>query len=108
VPGDEVTAEELWAWLLGASEFVDGRRICRRPISDYLAERGVGPGSARDRLRARLVRELEASGRAERPHPRSRTLVVHADPAPLDVSKRSVRGEAGALRDPRSRRTDRS
>ncbi len=100
MPGPDVTADELWSWILDNREIVDGRPMCRRPIWDYLEERGVPAGSGRVRMRTRLVKELEAEGRVERPHPRSIRLHIITDlgPAPLDVSKRSVR-TAGARRD---------
>jgi hypothetical protein len=76
MPGPDVTAEELWSWVWDKREVVDGQLMCRQPIWGYLEDRGVPGGSGRVKMRTRLVKELEAEGRVERPHPRSKRLHI--------------------------------
>lgn len=80
MPGPDVTAAELWHWILDHAEEVDGRLVCREPIWGYLGERGVPVGHGRQAMRARLVKELTAEGKVIREHPRSGWLFILEEP----------------------------
>lgn len=76
MPGLDVTAEELWVWILDHTEEIDGQLVCRTPLWGYLEERGIEEPSPRQIMRARLVKELEAQGRVKREYPQSGWLYI--------------------------------
>ena len=70
----DVTADELWRWILDHTEEIDGDLVCRASIWGYLEERGVYEG--RQRVRKSLVKKLTAEGKVVREVPQSGWLYV--------------------------------
>lgn len=62
---------------------MDDELICRASLWEELGRRGVPAGPERQRLRTRLVKELESQGLIRRPHPRSRYLLILKPPPDL-------------------------
>jgi hypothetical protein len=76
-----IDADELYLLILANAEEVDGQTICRVSLSEELRRRGA---ERPWKVRAALVKELEARGLVFRPDPRSRQLVILDRPAPGD------------------------
>jgi hypothetical protein len=73
VVAGEVSASELYRFMLKNREVVDGRLMCRAAIFPYLEGRGVAKPQG---LRTRLVHELEGKGLVKRVHPQSRHVLI--------------------------------
>jgi hypothetical protein len=71
-----LTADELYAFICANAEEIDGEIICRASLWAELERLGIPRGPARQQLRVRLVKELEAQGLIRRIHPRSRRLLL--------------------------------
>lgn len=66
------------------------KTICRASLWKELDRSGVPGGPVRQRLRVRLVKELEARGLIKRVHPRSRRLLlINPDDASRVIRKQS-------------------
>lgn len=77
----DVTADQLYRFIVANAEEIDGRLVCRASLIAYLRERGVHkPG----RLRKHLVRELENAGLIKRKHPRSTHLYILTERQPAE------------------------
>lgn len=74
-----VTAEQLYNYILENAEELDGKRICRVSLIQYLRTHGVKKAQG---VRIRLVKELEAKKVIKREHPRSIRIEILTDDQP--------------------------
>lgn len=72
----EVTASQLYEFVLENAEEVDGHRRCRASLYQCLKNRGIEHPK---NLRTELVKELERAGLVQRENPRSRRLLILGD-----------------------------
>jgi hypothetical protein len=79
-----VTSEEFYNHILENAEELDGKRICRVSLIQYLRNRGVKKAQG---VRIRLVKDLEAKKLIKRQHPRSIRIEILTD----DVAKTGLR-----------------
>jgi hypothetical protein len=69
----DITADELYGFILANAEEIDGVLICRVSLIEELRARGIDRSQ---QVRVALVKELERRGLVRRPHPRSRSLIL--------------------------------
>lgn len=72
----KITADQLYRFICENAEEIDGEIMCRASLWAELERRGIPQGPERQRLRVRLVKELQARGLIQRAHPRSRRLLL--------------------------------
>jgi hypothetical protein len=85
-----VTARQLFKFICESAELIGDDIVCRASLWEELGRRGVPEGPARRVLRTRLVKELEGQGLIQRPHPRSRYLIVLEPPPELEQEMRTM------------------
>lgn len=88
----QITADDLYAFIVRNAEEINGQLVCRASLMGELRRLGVPD---RQQTRIRLVKELEARGLVKRINPRSRWLLVTAARRPsltahMDETQRVV------------------